>query len=242
MTDTTDIKALREAMLTKGKSSLTAKEVVTIISELDRLNDTVKHLRIEVSASDAAFLEMKKQYSTQFDRCRELAGHLEAERQRADELTLAAHRKMSDEIIAELDAEDLKGDQVPVALTVWYGSMPESNGKENWTAILHRKGEGKLDGITIDRSEYPERVLYAADRARYLIGEKQDRPHILSYDSDKRSNYIYQVTAPQKPVVRFTPPINPVMFNADVMFGYNKARAEDKAAIEAAGGTVKDGE
>lgn len=49
-------------------------------------------------------------------------------------------------------------------------------------------------------------------------------------------------TAPQKPVVRFTPPINPVMFNADVMFGYNKARAEDKAAIEAAGGTVKDGE
>lgn len=76
------------------------------------------------------------------------------------------------------------------ALTVWYGSMPESNGKTNWTAILHRKGEGMLDGITIDRSEYPGRVLYAADRARYLIGEKPDRPFILYYDADKHSGYV----------------------------------------------------
>lgn len=49
-------------------------------------------------------------------------------------------------------------------------------------------------------------------------------------------------TAPQKPVVKLFTPLNPVMFNADVMFGYNKARAEDTAAIEAAGGVVKDGE
>lgn len=79
-------------------------------------------------------------------------------------------------------------------LTVFYKSMPESNGKENWTAILHRKGEGIQDGMTIDRSEYPERVLYAADRVRYLIGEKADRPYILDYDADKRSDYV----APQQ--------------------------------------------
>lgn len=75
-------------------------------------------------------------------------------------------------------------------LTVSYGPMPESNGKTNWTAILHRKGQGMLDGITIDRSEYPGRVLYAADRARYLIGEKPDRPFILDYDADKHSGYV----------------------------------------------------
>ena len=75
-------------------------------------------------------------------------------------------------------------------LTVSYGPMPESNGKTNWTAILHRKGEGMLDGITIDRSEYPGRVLYAADRARYLIGEKPDRPFTLDYDADKHSGYV----------------------------------------------------
>lgn len=81
-------------------------------------------------------------------------------------------------------------------LTVWYGSMPETNGKSNWTAILHRKGEGIQDGITIDRSEYPGRVLYAADRVRYLIGEKPDRPFILNYDGDKHSGYVKPVSQP----------------------------------------------
>lgn len=79
-------------------------------------------------------------------------------------------------------------------LTVWYGSMPESNGKTNWTAILHRKGEGIQDGMTIDRSEYPGRVLYAADRVRYLIGEKADRPYILDYDTDTHSGYVEPVS------------------------------------------------
>lgn len=79
-------------------------------------------------------------------------------------------------------------------LTVFYKSMPESNGKENWTAILHRKGEGIQNGITIDRSEYPGRVLYAADRVRYLIGEKLDRPYILDYDGDKHSGYVWPRT------------------------------------------------
>ncbi|EPX3843733.1 hypothetical protein ACWY7B_004973, partial [Enterobacter hormaechei] len=47
-------------------------------------------------------------------------------------------------------------------LQVWYGAMPETNGKTNWTAILHRKGDHLWEGITIDRSEYPDRVRYEA--------------------------------------------------------------------------------
>ena len=74
-------------------------------------------------------------------------------------------------------------------LTVWENSMPESNGKSNFTAILMRKGGDIVDGITIDRSEYPDRVRYEADRVRYLIGELKDRPHILDYDADKHSGY-----------------------------------------------------
>lgn len=83
-------------------------------------------------------------------------------------------------------------------LTVWYGAMPESNGKSNWTAMLHRKGESKsLNYMTIDRSEYPERVRYAADRVRFLIGEISERPSILDYDADKHSGYVSPATAPQ---------------------------------------------
>lgn len=95
------------------------------------------------------------------------------------------------------DGTLLYADQpAPVELTVWYGSMPESNGKTNWTAILHRKGgEGSLlgvlsDGITIERSEYPDRVRYEADRMRYLIGELKTEPWILDYDENKHSGYV----------------------------------------------------
>ena len=75
------------------------------------------------------------------------------------------------------------------ALAVWYGSMPESNGKSNYTAILHRKGECISEGITLDRSEYPDRVRYEADRVRFLIGELNEKPFILDYDADKQSDY-----------------------------------------------------
>lgn len=80
----------------------------------------------------------------------------------------------------------------PVALTVWYGKMPESNGKSNWTAILHRKGEAIWSGavITIDRSEYPDRVRYEADRMRYMIGELTEEPDILAYDDKLHSGYV----------------------------------------------------
>ncbi|HAZ4812390.1 TPA: hypothetical protein J5T73_000557 [Enterobacter cloacae] len=95
-------------------------------------------------------------------------------------------------------------------LTVWYGSMPESNGKANWTAILHRKGEGRcMDGFTIDRSEYPGRVLYAADRVRYLIGEKSERPSVLDYDADAHSGYVKPGNSPVIPDGYVLVPVEP---------------------------------
>jgi hypothetical protein len=70
-------------------------------------------------------------------------------------------------------------------LTVWFGAMPESNGKANWTAILHR---GDLsEGYTIERSEHHDRVRYEADRVRWLIGETGFQPDILMYDADMLS-------------------------------------------------------
>jgi hypothetical protein len=72
-------------------------------------------------------------------------------------------------------------------LTVWYGTMPESNGKTNYTAILH-KGD-VTRGITLDMSEYPDRVRYEADRMRWMIGELDKEPFILDYDADKHSGY-----------------------------------------------------
>jgi hypothetical protein len=73
-------------------------------------------------------------------------------------------------------------------LTVWYGSLPESNGKSNFTAILHRGDVTR--GITIERSEYPDRVRYEADRMRWMIGELAQEPFILDYDADKHSGYV----------------------------------------------------
>lgn len=77
-----------------------------------------------------------------------------------------------------------------VALSVWYGEMPESNGRRNWTASLHRKGgEKHLDAFCFARSEYPDRVRYEADRMRWVIGELAERPDILAYDADLHSGY-----------------------------------------------------
>ena len=88
----------------------------------------------------------------------------------------------------------LQGADGKPELTVWYGAMPETNGKTNWTAMLHRKGHHPWEGITIDRSEYPGRVRYEADRMRHLIGELADKPDILAYDSDAHSGYVEPVT------------------------------------------------
>lgn len=84
-------------------------------------------------------------------------------------------------------------------LQVWYGAMPETNGKTNWTAMLHRKGQHLWEGITIDRSEYPDRVRYEADRMRHLIGELADEPDILAYDAEAHSGYVYPGNSPVIP-------------------------------------------
>ncbi|EQB7867742.1 hypothetical protein GBC03_10975 [Citrobacter telavivensis] len=88
----------------------------------------------------------------------------------------------------------LQGTDGKPELTVWYGSMPETNGKTNWTAMLHRKGQHPWEGITIDRSEYPDRVRYEADRMSHLIGELADEPDILAYDADAHSGYVEPVS------------------------------------------------
>lgn len=74
-------------------------------------------------------------------------------------------------------------------LTVVIRSYPESNGKRNWTALLVRTEPldglvGTGGGIVIDRGEYWNRVAYAAERARFLIGERDTEPFILDYGDD----------------------------------------------------------
>lgn len=93
----------------------------------------------------------------------------------------------------------LQGTDGKPELTVWYGSMPETNGKTNWTAMLHRKGQHPWEGITIDLSEYPDRVRYEADRMRHLIGELADEPDILAYDADAHSGYVKPGNSPVTP-------------------------------------------
>lgn len=83
-------------------------------------------------------------------------------------------------------------------LTVWEGTMPESNGKTNYTAILH-KGD-ITEGMTIARSEYPDRVRYEADLVRWLIGERAERPWITDYDDQKHSGYVPPAKPEQEPL------------------------------------------
>lgn len=71
------------------------------------------------------------------------------------------------------------------ALSVWYGKMPESCGRNNWTALLYNAD--KSENFTIDRSEYPHRVRYEADRMRHIIGELAEAPYILDYDPNERT-------------------------------------------------------
>jgi hypothetical protein len=90
------------------------------------------------------------------------------------------------ELRAILDAPVIKR---PVELAVWNGAMPESNGKSNFTIMLHRKDEHFSEGITYERSEYPDRIRYEADRLRYKIGELEVEPEIFDYDGDMHSGY-----------------------------------------------------
>ncbi|WP_367908713.1 hypothetical protein AB3N47_14485 [Enterobacter cloacae] len=123
----------------------------------------------------------------------------------------------------------LQGADEKPELAVWYGSMPESNGKANWTAILHRKGEGRcMDGFTIDRYEYPGRVLYAADRVRYLIGEKSERPSILDYDADAHSGYVKTGNSPVIPDGYALVPVEPTaeMLQSGISAHYERSQIQ----------------
>lgn len=100
-------------------------------------------------------------------------------------------QQLRERIARTIRAAMLQGADGKPDLTVWYGAMPETNGKTNWTAMLHRKGQHPWEGITIDCSEYPDRVRYEADRMRHLIGELADEPDILAYDAEAHSGYVY---------------------------------------------------
>lgn len=74
-------------------------------------------------------------------------------------------------------------------LTIRLTSFPESNGKRNWTAMIVRVESwdgliGNCGGITVDRGEYWNRVAYEAERARFLLGERDTEPYILDYSDD----------------------------------------------------------
>lgn len=74
-------------------------------------------------------------------------------------------------------------------LTVKIRSFPESNGKRNWTAMFVSKEPfdglvGNCGGITIARGEYWNYVAYEAERARFLLGERDTEPFILDYGVD----------------------------------------------------------
>lgn len=68
-------------------------------------------------------------------------------------------------------------------------SFAESNGKRNWTAMFKRVApfdmlQGNCGGITIEQSEYWNRVAYMAERARVLLGQRQTEPDIVAYGKD----------------------------------------------------------
>lgn len=74
-------------------------------------------------------------------------------------------------------------------LTVRLASFPESNGKRNWTALLVRADKwdglvGSCGGISLACGELWNRVAYEAERARFLIGERDTEPFILDYGDD----------------------------------------------------------
>lgn len=110
-------------------------------------------------------------------------------------LDFGEHSSANDPWQNAMDALDEK----PTSqLAVWFGSMPESNGKVNWTAILYRKETNTFlsdlgDGYTLARSEYTDRVRYEADRVRFLIGELATPPWILDYDSELKAPADYKV-------------------------------------------------
>lgn len=93
--------------------------------------------------------------------------------------------------VGTVDAK-VTGDQPN--LTVVVASYPETNGKRNWTALLRRADDpgfrglvGNAGGIPLARGELWNRVAYAAECAKYLIGERATEPFVLDYGDDKET-------------------------------------------------------
>lgn len=99
-------------------------------------------------------------------------------------------------------------------LTVFYGAMPESNGKSNFTATLMRKGASLFDTnqYTFSQSEYPDRVRYDADSMRYLIGELEVAPDLHDYDGDKHSSYVEPQPAAAPVAAAVSPTVDSEVF------------------------------
>ena len=112
----------------------------------------------------------------------------------------------------------------PAKLVVWEGAMPESNGKSNFTVILHT---GDLsEGICVYRSEYPDRARYEADCFRHIIGDPAfpEKPFICEYDADKHSGYVKPDTSPPAPVSVVLPDVaHDKAYRNGLMQGYNLA-------------------
>lgn len=92
-------------------------------------------------------------------------------------------------LAAQHPAPVAQGDAAQPRLTVRLTSSPESNGKRNWTAMFVRAEKfgglvGNAGGITIERGELWNRVAYAAECARFLIGERDTEPCIFDYGND----------------------------------------------------------
>jgi hypothetical protein len=108
---------------------------------------------------------------------------------------------IADSLMTQQAAKAETAEQAKPELTVWESAMPESNGKSNFTAVLHRKDSKGFDlftdGFQFARSEYPDRVRYEADFMRWLIGERAERPELWDdcYDMDKHSGYVAPTTS-----------------------------------------------
>ena len=103
-------------------------------------------------------------------------------------------QRLTDDLRVLLAAPVVERQAVP--LSVWEGAMPESNGRSNFTVILHT---GDLtEGICVYRSEYPDRARYEADCFRHLIGDPAfpGKPFVCDYDAEKHSGYVKPYTAP----------------------------------------------
>lgn len=81
-------------------------------------------------------------------------------------------------------------------LEVVIKSFPESNGKQNWAAMLVRKDRSwkglysTSGGITISRGEYWNRVAYDAERTKFLIGAVSTEPALRTTCTTQRNPYI----------------------------------------------------